>query len=657
MKKKAQLAVLVLVMLAGLYSFDHVSGSGSQSGILTGAAILTDSTGSSSAQGEAWKLLATSSNAASSSQQGLCIPDNLHGRIICKSGNPKTEYETTGQCNLYCKPAATGTGSGSDASGGSSAGTATAGSTEAGIVAESSPKIGSVLAAPKAISKGGEFVIVWEWIENADVCELLADGTRIKNPNKGYITSSEFRVGSRTLSPEKTTEYQIRCHKATGSTLSSTDSEKVKITVGGTEGSQASGSVSGTGEDEKKPCSDSDGGKNYYEKGTAKGLFGGNHKEPLLDNPSYMELTDACDESNNKYLNEFYCDEAGYVRQSYYDCTNGCSDSACIKSSGGTSDSSGRSSSGTAATGSGAGAGGGSGGKSAGTGSSGSGSSAASGSSSQELCEVNKAQGKVVCKSGNPKRDYGNKLGECRANCKAAIGSGNNAGSGSGGNSAGGSESQGTTGATSGTSGGSTTGTGKAAEPETGNLVVDNAAVTSDDSIIKVKATIRNAGTKRVYIGPESQKSQQGETNAVFNFLVVTASIEKDGVAICRGRDYLYTTLAPGATTNVLLSMNYAGSCSLQAGSSYIVEAEIDSEEWMPEASENDNAKRQQFTFGASEGQSVACTGYTVGLRTADKYCYIDNALHSQKGNGERCYNNFECVSNVCVAGLCVSGC
>ena len=44
-----------------------------------------------------------------------------------------------------------------------------------------------------------------------------------------------------------------------------------------------------------------------------------------------------------------------------------------------------------------------------------------------------------------------------------------------------------------------------------------------------------------------------------------------------------------------------------------------------------------------------------VGLRNDGKYCSFDKVLLEQKASEEQCDNNFECYSNVCVSGTCVS--
>jgi len=67
-------------------------------------------------------------------------------------------------------------------------------------------------------------------------------------------------------------------------------------------------------------CEDSDGGKNYYVKGTVEGLLDG----------ELNKRTDHCGGINSELLEEFYCDEGNIEVIHAYKCPNGCSDGACI---------------------------------------------------------------------------------------------------------------------------------------------------------------------------------------------------------------------------------------------------------------------------------------------------------------------------------------
>ncbi|MFH0711510.1 MAG: LamG-like jellyroll fold domain-containing protein [archaeon] len=63
-------------------------------------------------------------------------------------------------------------------------------------------------------------------------------------------------------------------------------------------------------------CTDSDGGKDYYIKGTATGK-------------SSISYTDSCILTTRLY--ESFCRSNGYASRELYSCPNGCSDGACIK--------------------------------------------------------------------------------------------------------------------------------------------------------------------------------------------------------------------------------------------------------------------------------------------------------------------------------------
>lgn len=72
-------------------------------------------------------------------------------------------------------------------------------------------------------------------------------------------------------------------------------------------------------------CTDSDGGKDYYVKGTATGIFGGQQS-------SFTDSCcsgNSCDLDNGESVLETYC-EGEYIRTEVFDCPNGCQDGACV---------------------------------------------------------------------------------------------------------------------------------------------------------------------------------------------------------------------------------------------------------------------------------------------------------------------------------------
>lgn len=93
-------------------------------------------------------------------------------------------------------------------------------------------------------------------------------------------------------------------------------------------------------------CTDTDGGKNYYQKGTVTVMGRGRRRigpperiESLQtpserdtfreDEPSYAKIqTDKCGELVN-LLTEYYCDN-GQIASENYNCSSGCDDGACI---------------------------------------------------------------------------------------------------------------------------------------------------------------------------------------------------------------------------------------------------------------------------------------------------------------------------------------
>ncbi|MBI2530314.1 MAG: PEGA domain-containing protein [Candidatus Diapherotrites archaeon] len=80
-------------------------------------------------------------------------------------------------------------------------------------------------------------------------------------------------------------------------------------------------------------CTDSDGGKDYYVQGVAKGIVNGLETfadDTCLDITKKDYLVDSCSGSNC-YLNEGYCEDSTPVYESWVPCANGCNDGACLK--------------------------------------------------------------------------------------------------------------------------------------------------------------------------------------------------------------------------------------------------------------------------------------------------------------------------------------
>ena len=46
---------------------------------------------------------------------------------------------------------------------------------------------------------------------------------------------------------------------------------------------------------------------------------------------------------------------------------------------------------------------------------------------------------------------------------------------------------------------------------------------------------------------------------------------------------------------------------------------------------------------------------FPMGVRVNGQYCSNNLEMGSQKSNSEKCENNFECTTNVCVGSKCVS--
>ena len=99
--------------------------------------------------------------------------------------------------------------------------------------------------------------------------------------------------------------------------------------------------------DEPEPlCTDSDDGKDYYERGKGVGSYGNDEEIGVIwgedsnictarfdPNLGYSIHYDCCsDATGNNQLNEAYCDENGILRATSYQCPHGCRHGACLRS-------------------------------------------------------------------------------------------------------------------------------------------------------------------------------------------------------------------------------------------------------------------------------------------------------------------------------------
>ncbi|MCD6398717.1 MAG: hypothetical protein J7L08_02245, partial [Candidatus Aenigmarchaeota archaeon] len=87
--------------------------------------------------------------------------------------------------------------------------------------------------------------------------------------------------------------------------------------------------------EEEPTCTDSDGGKNYYEKGILSGTAVGKtdiiESCYLLNSDGSGSPVDSCDSSDPRCkIYEHWCENGEVLAQGYH-CPNGCKDGACIK--------------------------------------------------------------------------------------------------------------------------------------------------------------------------------------------------------------------------------------------------------------------------------------------------------------------------------------
>ncbi len=188
-----------------------------------------------------------------------------------------------------------------------------------------------------------------------------------------------------------------------------------------------------------------------------------------------------------------------------------------------------------------------------------------------------------------------------------------------------------------------------------GNLAVEKVeAVPRAGNVFDVKATVKNDGRKRVYIGDKQQATESGV--GVITFVRVDAVIKKGGSVVCSGNGFIYDSLEAGASVDVQVYIKKgSGQCALERKNNYAIEVAVDSN-GIIEASKDDNEGKAYYAFGFDS--ALKCPGTVgkdipFGFRQGNTYCE-DGKLVAQKSGGQSCSNSFECLSNVCAAGECI---
>jgi len=78
-------------------------------------------------------------------------------------------------------------------------------------------------------------------------------------------------------------------------------------------------------------CTDSDGGKNYYVKGTVEGSWEGYENIEKETDACCIDCENRISVEKAENLIEVFCNDKGYIDLEIYECPNGCEDGACIE--------------------------------------------------------------------------------------------------------------------------------------------------------------------------------------------------------------------------------------------------------------------------------------------------------------------------------------
>jgi len=94
----------------------------------------------------------------------------------------------------------------------------------------------------------------------------------------------------------------------------------------------------------------------------------------------------------------------------------------------------------------------------------------------------------------------------------------------------------------------------------------------------------------------------------------------------------------------------------------YIIKKDIVTENSIEENEQETEEDTQETGESEEDGVETQCDGcklnnkcYPVNNRKSGKYCSVDKIWVEQKEKNKNCENNFECKSNVCVGGECLS--
>ncbi len=129
----------------------------------------------------------------------------VNGKVVCKSGNPQTNYDTLGDCNLYCQKTAAAAAKQSPAPAAPVAASGAAGSG----AATSLPAMGTFSASPAKIKKGGEASIVWKGVSASCWMSYKEAGATKSQAVKEAMKNMD---GSIKIKPAETTTYTIKCN-------------------------------------------------------------------------------------------------------------------------------------------------------------------------------------------------------------------------------------------------------------------------------------------------------------------------------------------------------------------------------------------------------------------------------------------------------------
>jgi len=174
----------------------------------------------------------------------------------------------------------------------------------------------------------------------------------------------------------------------------------------------------------------------------------------------------------------------------------------------------------------------------------------------------------------------------------------------------------------------------------------------ASDTEAKIKIINAEGITKNVVLAADSGVT--GVSEKVFDLtIMINSRHDNADITVEGGEDYI-DCMKCGIN-----SFSVSDECYLEAGKEGVVFMPTVEEAPVPmtikEAKAVEINKTEEINLICKDSCPFNNKCYPFGYRKADRFCSDNNAFISQLKSAEKCDNSFECKSNVCIAGNCIS--